>query len=196
MFNFEVGMNELILVRHGESQYNAFLTDHLDSELTPAGIEQARVTGKFLREQFGNIQTFFGITSPYRRCLQTSRIIREETGLEFTVSPGPREIMLKYESAEVKNHQEHFPEFIWQHSNDLLFKMETVDQYISRMVQFHKSLSHEKALIVSHGTPVNTIFELTTGLEAKADTVNFVRNCAISYARNGEGIWFGKVAYD
>lgn len=190
-------MNEVILVRHGESQYNAFLTDHLDSDLTPEGIEQARTTGKFLKEQFGHLNSFIGITSPYRRCLHTSKIIREETGLEFTVSPGPREIMLKYQVAEVKNHKEHFPDFIWEHTHDLNFKMETVDEYINRMIIFHESVKarHDKVLIVSHGTPVNTIFELTTGVEAKADTVNFVRNCAVSYARNGEGIWFGKVVY-
>lgn len=195
MFNLEVGMNELILVRHGESQYNAFLTDHLDSDLTPEGIEQARKTAKFLKEHFGHLQSFVGITSPYRRCLHTSKIIREETGLEFRVHTGPREIMLKYVEAEVKNHQEHFPDFLWNHNHDLVFKMETVQEYINRMIAFHKDIREDKVFIVSHGTPVNTIFELTTGQEAKADTVNYVKNCAISYARNGEGIWFGKVVY-
>jgi broad specificity phosphatase PhoE len=188
-------MNELILIRHGESQYNALLTDHLDSELTPKGVSQAKATAKFLKEQFGHIHNFVGITSPYRRCLQTSRIIKEETGLEFKVSPGPREIMLKYDIAEVKNHREHFPEFIWGHEHDLIFKMETVDQYIRRMIEFHSTLNHDKHLIVSHGTPVNTIFQLTVGTDPDADTVNFVKNCAISYARNNESVWFGKFVY-
>jgi len=189
-------MKELILIRHGESQYNAYLTDHLDSELTPKGIEQARITGKFLKEQFGDIHNFVGITSPYLRCLQTSRIIREETGLEFTVNPGPREIMMKYQAAEVKNQQEKFPEFIWNHNNDLFFSQESDTQFIARIKAFHDSLNHEKLVVISHGTPVNTIYEFALGLKANADTVNFVKNCSVSYVRNGEGIWFGKVVYD
>lgn len=189
-------MKELILLRHGESQYNAYLTDNLDSELTPKGIEQARATGKFLKEQFGNINNFVGITSPYLRCLQTSQIIREETGLEFTVNPGPREIMMKYQSAEVKNQQDKFPEFTWEHDDDLLFNQESDAQFIARMKVFHESLSHEKLVIVSHGTPVNTMYEFAIGLQGGADTVNFVKNCSVSYVRNGEGVWFGKVTYD
>lgn len=196
MLNFEVGMKELILVRHGESQYNAYLTDHLDSELTPKGIEQARTTGKFLKEQFGHINNFVGITSPYMRCLQTSRIIREETGLEFTVNPGPREIMMKYQAAEVKNHQEKFPEFIWNHSDDLFFTQESDKQFVARMKAFHDSLKHEKLVVISHGTPVNTMYEFAVGLNGGADTINFVKNCSLSYVRNGEGIWFGKVVYE
>jgi broad specificity phosphatase PhoE len=104
--------------------------------------------------------------------------------------------MLKYLTAEVKNHREQFPEFIWEHEHDLVFKMETVGEYLARMEDFHKSLRHEKLVIVSHGTPVNTIYEFSIGLPPGADTVNFVRNCAISYSRNGQGVWFGKVVYD
>jgi broad specificity phosphatase PhoE len=196
MFNFEVAMKELILIRHGESQYNACLTDHLDSELTHKGIEQARITGKFLKEQFGHIHNFVGITSPYIRCLQTSRILREETGLEFTVNPGPREIMMKYQAAEVKNRRDKFPEFVWNHDDDLFFSQESDIQFINRIKDFHDSLNHEKLVVVSHGTPVNTIYEFALGLKANADTVNFVKNCSVSYVRNGEGIWFGKVVYD
>lgn len=189
-------MSELILLRHGESQYNAYLTDYLDSELTPKGIEQARKTGKFLKEQFGHINDFVGMTSPYMRCLQTSRIIREETGLEFIVNSGPREVMVKYKSVFVRNHQEKFPEFVWQNTYDLLVKQETDLQYIARMGKFHSSLEHEKLLIVSHGTPVNTIYEFAVGTQPSADTVNYVKNCAIGYVRNGEGVWFGKVVYE
>jgi len=196
MFNSENKMKELILIRHGESQYNAYLTDHLDSELTPKGVEQARITGKFLKEQFGHISNFTGITSPYMRCLQTSSIIREETGLDFTVNPGPREIMMKYQSAEVKNRQELFPEFVWNHDNDLFFSQESDMQFIARMKAFHDSLDQERLVIVSHGTPVNTIYEFALGLNAGADTVNFVKNCSLSYVRNGEGIWFGKAVYE
>ena len=103
--------------------------------------------------------------------------------------------MLKYPTAEVKNHRERFPEFIWEHEHDLVFKMETVEEYVARMEAFHKSWKHERLIVVSHGSPINTMYECALGLQPNADTVNFVKNCAISYARNGQGIWFGKLAY-
>lgn len=196
MFNTEDRMKELLLIRHGQSQYNAKLTLCLDSELTTNGIEQARITGKFLKDKFGNINEFIGITSPYMRCLQTARIIREETGLNFAVNPGPREIMLNYPEAEVKNKKEHFPEFTWNHVDDLFFIQESEQEFIDRMKVFHDSLEHEKVIVVSHGTPCNTIYEFAIGITATADTTNFVKNCSISYARDGKGVWFGKTAYE
>ena len=191
-------MNELILIRHGESQYNAYLTDNLDSELTQKGIEQAKITGKFLKEQFEHIKNFIAITSPYCRCLMTARIIKEETGLEFLVDTGPREVMTSYESVIVKNRKEEFPEFIWNHENDLSFDKETATHFVARMKAFHDSVNkkHERLLVISHGTPVNTIYEFALGLKGGVDTNNFVKNCAVSYVRNGEGIWFGKTAYN
>lgn len=196
MFNFEVGMKELLLVRHGESQYNAYLTDHLDSELTQKGIDQAHATGKFLKDHFGHIQHFVGLTSPYHRCLQTSRILNEYLNIEFTVTPGPREIMTKYDICTV-NHRKHlFPDFVWQHDDHLVFERENDEEFINRMRAFHGTISHEKVLIVTHGTPVNTLYECELGLIPSADTVNFVKNCALSYARNGEGVWFGKTVYE
>ena len=188
-------MKELLLIRHGQSQYNAQLTKYLDSELTEEGMEQARITGKFLKDEFGHINEFVGITSPYMRCLQTARIIREETGLHFTVNPGPREIMVKYSEAEVKNKREHFSEFVWNHMDDLFFVQESEQEFIDRMKSFHDSLEHEKVVIVSHGTPCNTIYEFATGIPATADTTNFVKNCSISYAREGQSIWFGRAVY-
>jgi broad specificity phosphatase PhoE len=188
-------MKEMILVRHGESQYNVKLTKELDSELTPNGINQAKVTGQYLKDNFDHISTFVGITSPYFRCLQTSRIIKDITGISFIVHPGPREIMTTYSSALVKNHREQFPEFTWEHEHDLIFDNETEEEFISRIKTFHEGLEHQKMLIVSHGTSVNTLYEFSVGLRGTADTVNFVKNCSISYVRDRLGIYFGKIVY-
>lgn len=186
-------MNELILIRHGESKYNAMLTDNLDSELTEKGIAQARATGKFLKDHFGHIQNFIGITSPYLRCLQTSRIIKEETGLDFFVDQRPREIMIHYDEVfiPVSLRQEHFPEFVWSNIPGAFYK-ETGEQFLARMKQYVSDFTHEKALVVSHGTPVGSLFELTLGRDHKPDTEFYVDNATVSYIRNGEGIWFGK----
>jgi broad specificity phosphatase PhoE len=58
---------KLFLLRHGQSQNNAGLTDNLDSDLTPLGEEQAQRTGEHLKTLgIGRIYV-----SPLRRTLQT-----------------------------------------------------------------------------------------------------------------------------
>lgn len=230
-------MKELILIRHGESQYNVGLTDFLDSELTENGIKQVKATGKFLREHFGHLQNFVGLTSPYLRCLQTSRILREETGLEFRVTPAPREIMCKYDSVVIPARKEEFPEFVWnlpcpsQHWKEDAwhFFNESEEKFVDRIMEFvgtdkpasitpgkiskggqnppndsfkrpsppnSKYRLNDKTIIVSHGTPVSSMYEIALGINRRPDTDSYVRNASITYIRNNEGVWFGKIVYD
>ncbi len=72
---------EITLVRHGQSEANAGLTDFLDSPLTPLGREQARLTAKRLRE-IGLTKAY---VSPLRRTLQTIAPVCEETSLPAEV---------------------------------------------------------------------------------------------------------------
>ena len=58
---------KLFLLRHGQSQNNAGLTDHLDSDLTPLGEAQAARTGEHLT----TLAIDHVYVSPLRRTLQT-----------------------------------------------------------------------------------------------------------------------------
>lgn len=87
------------LVRHGEradntkDSYNKVeIKKSDDPPLTKKGHEMAFETGQWLREQLQILKQnkqcsenakFVQISSPYYRCLQTSRMIREGLGLEF-----------------------------------------------------------------------------------------------------------------
>lgn len=79
-------MDHLVIVRHGESERNvgkakAFASGHaqyhdgirdMDVTLTPRGIRQAEVTGKFLGQKFRFHRVF---VSPYERTVQTALIM-------------------------------------------------------------------------------------------------------------------------
>lgn len=70
----------IILVRHGESEGNADHTLYRTTadnlvELTEHGSEDARRTGKRIKEIIGNIKIHM-IVSPFQRTLQTARNIR------------------------------------------------------------------------------------------------------------------------
>lgn len=187
---------ETILVRHAQSEYNAGLTKFLDSDISEQGMIQAKAVSQYILERFPNIKEFTGFVSPYRRCLQTARVISQHTGLSFHVTPGPREIMTKYDTFMLENHKEHFPEFTWGHDERLVFLNETDEQFIDRIKSFHDSVNHiDKKIIVSHGTPINTFYELSCQIPPTADTVKYVRNCSVSYIRDGVGELFDHVSW-
>ncbi len=71
----------ITLVRHGQSQANAGLTDHLDSFLTPLGQQQADLTAQTLSGE-GLTQAY---VSPLRRTLQTIAPFCDLTGLRAEV---------------------------------------------------------------------------------------------------------------
>jgi broad specificity phosphatase PhoE len=72
---------KITLVRHGQSEANAGLTEFLDSNLTPLGMAQARLTAQRLRGE-GLTRTY---VSPLRRTLQTISPICDATGLTAEV---------------------------------------------------------------------------------------------------------------
>ncbi len=67
---------DIFLLRHGESEANAGLTDHLDSALTSRGRMQAALTApRLLRERITRVYV-----SPLRRTLETIRPFCEAGG--------------------------------------------------------------------------------------------------------------------
>lgn len=191
---------ELILIRHGESEYNVKLTANLDSNLTSRGREQAKNAGKFLKSNFGNLSEFTALTSPYLRCLQTSKIIAEETGLNFSVVHEPREGMITYIDVTIPARNEMFPEFSWNlpcksnhwKDNSWIFFQESNEEFLKRVKEFVGFFENKKTIVVSHGTPINSMYELSLGILRDPDIETYVDNATISYIKGNESIWFGK----
>ncbi len=72
---------QITLVRHGQSEANAGLTEHLDSALTPLGCRQAERTAQTL-SRAGLTQAY---VSPLRRTLQTIAPFCAQSGLKAEV---------------------------------------------------------------------------------------------------------------
>ena len=193
---------ETLLIRHGESQYNVYLTKNLDSELTSKGIFQVKETAKYLKDNFNNLDSFKGITSHYLRCLQTSKIIHEETGINFSVNHAPRESMWSYEFVTIPERSVEYSDFKWNipcESNYWEFKKETHEDFVMRLQSFIEQLN-DNVLIVSHAEPVMLMYEIKLGIKsfselkdyASSDLRPFVPNASMSYLREKEEIWRGK----
>jgi broad specificity phosphatase PhoE len=78
---------DVFLLRHGQSEYNIGLTDHLDSPLTPLGRQQAKRAAERLGGE--NITQVF--VSPLRRTLETIAPFCRVTGLPAHAVPDLRE---------------------------------------------------------------------------------------------------------
>ena len=80
--NSEENFSNLVLVRHGQSEWNAknLFTGWKNPSLTKKGQEEAKITGKKIKQQ--NIIFDFHFTSELKRAQLTGEIILTEIGQE------------------------------------------------------------------------------------------------------------------
>ena len=73
-------MKRLFYVRHGETNMNVagLLSGRTETQLTEKGIEQAKATGKELKEKLPHIDLI--ICSPYERTYETAKLVAAEIG--------------------------------------------------------------------------------------------------------------------
>jgi len=197
---------EFVFIRHAESQYNVRLTENLDSRLTDAGYWQVKSLATWLKQNWPSISSYEGLVSPYWRCLETARLLREECGINFTVDPGPMEIRIYRYHPLVPRRADEFPMFNWDlYPEDMALKRETIDEYMGRMEGFLATFGQEgphpgkkwweRWLVISHGTPCQTMAEMAAGIHEIPTDFDKVKNCSISWVDQGEMIYFNKVVY-
>ena len=78
-------MTEIVLVRHGETEWNVeeIFRGRIDVELNETGIKQAQLLAEYLRDV--NVEAVY--SSPLRRALRTAEIIAGSQQLEVKVAP-------------------------------------------------------------------------------------------------------------
>jgi broad specificity phosphatase PhoE len=136
---------EVILVRHGESEYNVGVSKHLDSRLTERGREQSRKVAAELAEL--DLSDFAGIVSPYRRARDTAAIIAEATGVDFEVD----ELVREWGQTVIIEGRR--------------YEHEPIDKVVERLRHFVEARRGQRLLVVSHGTPVAILTQLARGQE-------------------------------
>jgi broad specificity phosphatase PhoE len=79
-------MTELILVRHGETEWNIqeVFRGRIDVELNETGLKQAELLAKYL----SNTKIDAIYSSPLRRALKTAKIIASHRRLKVEIAPG------------------------------------------------------------------------------------------------------------
>lgn len=192
---------EILLVRHGQSEANAGLTDFLDSDLTPLGREQARLTAKRLR-QAGLTKTY---VSPLRRTLQTIQPVCEEIDQPAEVYAD----ICEYFSATYPGYRtfpgltpaqirQQFPFAFFGDTfpcSDAWWPQESEDDALmyARAVRVRDALlslyagTDERLLIVSHAETVGRLTEAFLRTPLTPEDPPWSDNCGLTHLRITEG---------
>jgi 2,3-bisphosphoglycerate-dependent phosphoglycerate mutase len=118
-------MMHLILVRHGQSQWNVEnrFTGWVDVDLTPTGEAEAKAAGALLKEQGYTVDRCF--VSPLKRARHTAELIRAAMGQAFPFSEAPEMIERFYGGLTGLNKTETAQKYgdeqvhIWRRSYDI-----------------------------------------------------------------------------
>jgi broad specificity phosphatase PhoE len=188
---------DIILVRHGQSEANAGLTDHLDSGLTSLGRRQAELTGERLKS--GSITQAF--VSPLRRTLETMQVICEKANLRATAFPAiheyfsPRHVeYLKFEGLPETEIRAQFPLIDisdeipcgpqwWPRDLEDIEKAYARTERVCDFLCTRYSEPVESILIVTHADPIGWMIETFTGTRTASESPPWVDNCSITRIR-------------
>jgi broad specificity phosphatase PhoE len=200
-FTTEMGhLNKnIIIVRHGESEYNAEVTQDLDSCLTNKGCSQAEAAAFFLRNEILNISEYKGYVSPLLRCLQTAEYFRNILGINFQITSKVSEFTTFYPETgiSVPNRSNYYPHFDWSESEFFHFPKEGDDVFLSRLKDIFAVLP-DNVLLITHGTVVMTLCEMALGMNVTEipQWDNSIANASICFIKDGTVVWFGKKITD
>jgi broad specificity phosphatase PhoE len=128
------------LLRHAESYFSKHHIPYGDqvetAEILPEGIPITKEIGKYLAKQ--DIDAFFA--SPYKRSVQTARIIEKIVNKKFTLDK-------RIEEEKIKRKKETFEEMF---------------ERLENFLDYIKSKKFESVAICSHGWPLAALFALIT----------------------------------
>jgi len=156
-------MKNIILVRHGESEYNAkrIVQGHIDTDLTPAGIVQVRLTGEYLKKF--NIQKI--VSSDLRRAHRTAVIIGDVLDIPVETDSRIREMSFgQWEGRSYdqifKTDYETFNRWLQNPVACPLPYQEDIRHFESRIKSFYQDIlkfEEKNILVVGHGGSIQGI---------------------------------------
>ena len=185
-------MLHLILVRHGETEWNALrrYQGQSDVPLSTLGRQQAELVAEQLAGQ--KIDAIYA--SDLNRAWKTAQVIAEKCGLEVSSEPRLRELKfgilegLTFEEAEIQ-----YPEMIsaWlEDFNNTPQDAETIDLFNARVVSLLDDLKRKHleqvVLLVGHGGSLSEILRVVLGLSPERRWYIEMENASLSEVQIAE----------
>ena len=180
-------MGRLLLVRHGETPWNAEgrIQGHSDVGLSEKGKQQASM----IAGRLANVRVDAAYSSDLVRCQDTAKVILERHNIPLQTTPELRERFYGvFEGLTMAERQTRFPElFAASVINDLDFAptdgespRETLRRMTPVMDQIRNSHANETALIVGHGGSLRAAIISLMALPAESTWSFVMGNCSLS----------------
>jgi probable phosphoglycerate mutase len=191
-----MNQTQLIIVRHGQTQWNLKLIrqGHLDSPLTEKGVAQAKALGERLaRETFTALYS-----SDLGRALQTAQMIAEATGHKIVTDARLRERHLGiFQGLNGDEIREKYPEEYRLHRTVgptyVIPDGESVEQQVARNVEYLKEIAErhvgEKIVVVTHGGVLSGLFRHTFSIPFTAPRRFEFTNASLNVFNYEDGNW-------
>lgn len=189
------------IIRHGRSKNNTGETASLDSSLTPDGVSQCRMTGKFLSDT-EDLSDFTIYTSPLLRCLMTTeQIILGAKGkfdsLKVVVQPLIHEsLQPNSPDVTVPLRKKDFPNYDWSlMKEELTFGPDDGRKLIHRcasaIIPFNSS-----DVFVSHGATCIALALCSSQKNPSMRDWDYsISNASITKVVNNKILWWGRALH-
>src|SRR5215471_3617612 len=182
--------SRLLLVRHGESTWNAGgrIQGHLDPPLSDRGVAQAREVA----ERYADHRLEGLYCSDLDRARRTAEVIGAAVGLEPVNEPGLREIALgAWEGRTREELMEEYPE-LWarwarEPDWDLVPGGEGAGPFAERvratLERLHERHRHGDVLCVTHGGVIQVAVLDVVGRASRGQFPFLIENCSVTVIR-------------
>ncbi|KZL26419.1 histidine phosphatase family protein [Pseudovibrio sp. Ad37] len=185
-------LNELILLRHGESEHmlKGVVGGWTDSILTPLGVTQAKQTADYLAKSVPT-HAFQIFTSDLTRAVQTAEWITAKTGKTFLQARQLREL----NNGVAKDLSKAEAQKIWISPTEPILDWIPYDQgeswrmlysRIATYMEYLATTSIEKLIIISHANSIICIINWWLGLSSDTHLQNImhdIRPCSLTHLK-------------
>ncbi|MBQ8003813.1 MAG: histidine phosphatase family protein [Oscillospiraceae bacterium] len=191
-------MTTVLLVRHGESAANRdnVFAGNYDAELLPRGFEQARLTARYIKENFVVDAVY---SSDLKRAYNTGKCIADALGLTVETDKRFREIDagawdgVAFEKI-IKTHPEEFKTWVYDIGHGACPGGENIGELGTRVMTALKEKAEENdgktILIASHATAVRVAYAMAKyGSAGAMERLSWPSNASVSVLYYENGNW-------
>jgi broad specificity phosphatase PhoE len=181
-------MTKLILVRHGESEANrqGIFAGHIDPDLQNKGLEQAKLTGKYIADNYKVDKIYASDLSRARRTAEIAI-----PGCEYEVSELLREINVgNIAGKELGVVKRNTPDAAF-HDGYVAYGGESVAEFrerIGKFISLVEKENFENVVAFTHGGLIRNFLEMVMGVKLPRKNL-CCKNCMVAVFEYSDSTW-------